>query len=67
MPIVTVELMEGRSLDQKRALALHLTDAVVNSLAVARETVQVHIAEMSRDNVAIGGVLQAETPPNVVP
>jgi 4-oxalocrotonate tautomerase len=62
MPIVTVELMEGRSLDQKRALALRLTDAVVDSLAVARESVQVHFAEMRRDNVAINGVLQIDKP-----
>ncbi|TGN34241.1 tautomerase family protein [Aeromicrobium chenweiae] len=63
MPIIKVELLAGRSYEQKRSLAAALTDVAVDSLGVARSSVQVHLQEMSAENVAIGGTLVAETAP----
>ncbi len=62
MPTVSIELFAGRSHAQKIALANSVTRAVVESLQVAAEKVQVKIYEMPAWHVAQGGVLHAEPP-----
>jgi 4-oxalocrotonate tautomerase len=60
MPEVYVHAVEGRTLDQKRALVQDITRAVVTHFAVAPETVMVQIVESPRHNKAKGGVLFSE-------
>lgn len=57
MPIVQVEILEGRSIEQKRKLAEKVTDAVVESINCPRDAVSVIIREMKKDNYSIGGTL----------
>ncbi|MEH3033694.1 MAG: 4-oxalocrotonate tautomerase family protein [Aeromicrobium erythreum] len=63
MPIITIEMLAGRSADQKRAVAAALTDVAVEVLAVERSTVQVHLHEMAPGDVAIGGQLVSDLRP----
>ena len=60
MPEIYVNMVEGRTKDQKRGLIKDITAAVVKHLKVEPGTVMVQIVESSRDNKAKGGVLFSE-------
>ena len=60
MPEVYVHAVEGRSLDQKRALVRDITEAVVKHFNVSADAVMVQIVESSKENKAKGGVLFSE-------
>lgn len=62
MPIIQVNLLEGRTVAQKRAMIAAVTDAVVDSLGVKRETVRIMINEMQAEHFALGGVSAGEQP-----
>jgi len=57
MPEVVVYALEGRSVDQKRALAKDITDAVVKNFGAGAEQVTVSIIETPKTDKAKGGVL----------
>jgi 4-oxalocrotonate tautomerase len=60
MPIVRVEMWEGRTLDQKRRLARELTDLIAEVVDCDPETVRILITDYARQDWAVGGVLQAD-------
>lgn len=60
MPIVQVNMLQGRSVEQKRKLAKGITNAVVEALSVKPEQVRVMIHEMGPDDFAVGGATAAE-------
>jgi 4-oxalocrotonate tautomerase len=60
MPEIYVHAVEGRSLDQKRALVREITAAVVKNFNVPAESVMVQIIESAKENKAKGGVLFSE-------
>ena len=64
MPVVVVEMWEGRSLDEKRQLARDLTDAFVK-LGVPAAAVNVILRDNPRSCWATGGELCSdfEIPP----
>jgi 4-oxalocrotonate tautomerase len=63
MPEVYVHAVEGRTLDQKRALIKDITDAVVRNFKVDAEAVMVQIMESPKTHKAKGGVLFSERAP----
>jgi 4-oxalocrotonate tautomerase len=60
MPTLRVELFEGRSADQKRALARELTDACVRVLGIQADGVDVIFQDVKREDWATGGVLWSD-------
>jgi 4-oxalocrotonate tautomerase len=60
MPIVTVQMYDGRSMDQKRELVKGITDVVARVTGNVPEAVHVIIQEVKRENWANGGVLQPD-------
>lgn len=60
MPTIRVELMEGRTVEQKKALAQALTKAVVDTLGSKPEAVDVLLFDIKRQDWATGGVLWSE-------
>jgi 4-oxalocrotonate tautomerase len=50
MPIVTVKLARGHSIEQKRKLVQEITKAIVSTLDVRPEWVSVLIGELDREN-----------------
>lgn len=60
MPVITVQMLQGRSTDQKRAIAEALTDALVRSAGVKPESVTVVLQELPRDGWATAGRLMAD-------
>jgi 4-oxalocrotonate tautomerase len=63
MPEIYVHMVEGRTLEQKRALIRDITDAVVRHIKVEPAAVMVQIVESPKENKAKGGVLFSERPP----
>jgi 4-oxalocrotonate tautomerase len=60
MPEIYVHAVEGRTLDQKRALVRDITAAVVKNFNVSPDSVMVQIVESAKENKAKGGVLFSE-------
>ena len=60
MPEIYVHAVEGRTLNQKRALVRDITAAVVKNFNVAADSVMVQIVESAKENKAKGGVLFSE-------
>lgn len=56
MPIVTVQMLEGRTEEQKRALVEEVTQAVSKTVNAPAENVTVVIEEMAKNHYATGGV-----------
>ena len=60
MPIISVTIAEGRSIEKKRALIRALTEAVVSAFEVKPEQVRVMLNELPLDHYAIAGVTLSE-------
>ena len=57
MPELTIELVEGRTLEQKRELVRRLTEVVVEVCKVEPAAVIINIHELQRQNKAKAGIL----------
>lgn len=57
MPFVHVELVEGRSAEQKAGLVKDVTAAVVKNTGASAESIHVIINEMKKGDYAVGGKL----------
>jgi 4-oxalocrotonate tautomerase len=62
VPNITVELLSGRTLDQRREFAAAVTDAAIEILKAKRASVRIRFAEIEREDVANGGVLESDQP-----
>jgi 4-oxalocrotonate tautomerase len=60
MPYVIVEMYEGRSVEQKRAAARAITDAIVTHLNTTAEATHVLFHELKRENAAQAGKLACD-------
>ncbi|MBE7942581.1 MULTISPECIES: 4-oxalocrotonate tautomerase [Ramlibacter] len=63
MPTLRVEMLEGRTPEQKRALVQALTQAVVDTLGSKPESVDVLLYDIPRAHWATGGELWSEKRP----
>lgn len=57
MPVVQVEMMEGRTVEQKQAMVKKVTEALVETVGCSKEAVTVIIREMEKENYARAGEL----------
>jgi 4-oxalocrotonate tautomerase len=57
MPVVRIEMYEGRSMDQKRELVRGVTDVVARVTGNDPESVHVIIEEVKPEHWSIGGLL----------
>ncbi len=60
MPLIQINLAEGRTDDEKRALLSAVTQAAVNAIGVAQSSVRVWIQEVPATDFMVGGVLLAD-------
>lgn len=67
MPIVTVSMFEGRTLEQKRAMVKGITEAIADAVSCDIGAVQITIYEVPRHNVAKAGVLVSDIPTGGAP
>ncbi len=59
MPVVTVDMWEGRTIEQKKQLAADIT-ASFEKIGVPKEALQIIIKDIPKHNWAIGGKLASE-------
>lgn len=55
MPVAQINILEGRSDEQKEMLIREVTDAIARSLGAPEETVRIIITEMPKQHFGIGG------------
>jgi len=57
MPLVQVEMLEGRNEDQKREMVKEVTNALVKTINCNAADIWVIIREMKKENFAVEGTL----------
>jgi len=60
MPVVTIAMFDGRSIEQKRELVKGVTEVVARVTGNPADAVHVIIEEIKRENWSIGGVLSTD-------
>lgn len=60
MPVVTIQLLSGRSKEQKAKLAQAVTDAIVDIAKAKPEGVQVIFSDVEREDWASAGSLLSD-------
>ncbi|MCP4214560.1 MAG: 4-oxalocrotonate tautomerase family protein [bacterium] len=56
MPIVTINMLEGRGKEKKKALVENVTKAIVDTLKAPPESVRIIIREMAHEDYGVGGM-----------
>lgn len=60
MPIVQIDMLEGRTVEQKRKMVARVTEAIVETCDAPAETVTIIIREMSKTNLGKAGKLRSD-------
>jgi len=60
MPIIQVEMLKGRTVEQKREMVKEVTEAVARNANCPKESVKIIIREMEFENFSEGGVLRID-------
>ena len=60
MPIIRVEMFEGRDRDQKRKIISEVTDGFCRATGASPESVYVILKDVSQDEWARGGIAFAD-------
>ena len=60
MPTIRVDMIEGKSVEQKRQLADKITNAVVEVVQAKPENVKIYFYDVPNFNMAQAGVLRAD-------
>ncbi|MFH1783436.1 MAG: 2-hydroxymuconate tautomerase [bacterium] len=60
MPIVTIEMFEGRSVEQKKKTAKEVTKVVAGGVGCTENDVIVLFRDIPKQNWAMGGELASE-------
>ena len=62
MPNITVEMLSGRTIGQRREFVEAVTEAAVAILKAKRASVRIRFDEIEKSDVANGGTLVSERP-----
>jgi 4-oxalocrotonate tautomerase len=57
MPLVTIKVIEGRTIEQKRGLAKDVTEAIAKNIGCPESAVMIDIVDLKPENVSQGGKL----------
>lgn len=60
MPIVQIEMLEGRTLEQKRKMVSKVTAAIAETADCPPENITIIIREMPKQHLAKGGKLNID-------
>jgi 4-oxalocrotonate tautomerase len=61
MPVVTIQMYEGRTVEQKRELVTAITEAIVRIAKTTPEATEVIIHDVPRHNWGIAGKLASDS------
>ncbi len=60
MPLVQIDFLEGRTVEQKRAMVKKITEAITETAQCPPEAVTIVIREMSPENLSKAGKLRSD-------
>jgi 4-oxalocrotonate tautomerase len=60
MPTIRIDMFEGRTPEQKRALAAAITEACVKTIGSSADSVDILMFDIAKQNWATGGVLWSD-------
>ena len=61
MPVITIRMAKGRTLEQKRVLADEITAAVTKTFGVDPDRITIFFEELETENIARAGRLLSES------
>lgn len=61
MPIIQIELLEGRTTEQKKEIASQITKTLVEVAKCQANDVRIIMRDMKTDNYAVGGKLKSHS------
>jgi len=61
MPMIRVEMLAGRTREQKKALVREITEGTCRALGCKPDAVQIVLSDIARDDWAESGKLFSET------
>jgi len=61
MPIVQIDMLEGRSIEQKRALVKKVTEAISETANCPADAVTIILREMPKEHLAKSGKLRSDS------
>ena len=57
MPLVTIKIIEGRNIEQKRGMAKDVNEAICKNIGCPPDAVHIDIVDLKPENIAQGGQL----------
>ncbi|MDD4089823.1 MAG: 2-hydroxymuconate tautomerase family protein [Tissierellia bacterium] len=60
MPSIHVEMLKGRTIEQKREMVKEITEVVSRTANCPKEAIRIVINEMEFENFALSGVLKCD-------
>jgi 4-oxalocrotonate tautomerase len=63
MPLVTIKIIEGRSIEQKRGMVKDVTEAIARNIGCPPDAVHIDIVDLKMENISQGGQLFTDNPP----
>jgi 4-oxalocrotonate tautomerase len=57
MPLVTIKIIEGRTIEQKRGLVKDVTEAIVKNIGCQPADVHIDIVDLKKENLGQSGKL----------
>jgi 4-oxalocrotonate tautomerase len=60
MPTIRIDMFEGRTPEQKRALVKEITEGCVRAIGVSPDSVDILIFDVKKQDWATGGVLWSD-------
>ncbi|KAA1040277.1 2-hydroxymuconate tautomerase [Macrococcus equipercicus] len=60
MPFITIELLEGRSEEQIKAMVQEVTEAVSKNTNAPKENIHVFVEELKHNRYGVGGTLKSD-------
>ena len=62
MPVIRIDMMEGRTQDQKRMIVKEITETMTRVVGTEPEDVRIIIIDHPMDNLAAAGLLLIDDP-----
>lgn len=57
MPIITINMLKGRTIEQKRKASEEITKIMTNTMKANKEDVEIIFVEIDKENFSRGGKL----------
>lgn len=61
MPTIRIDMVEGRTVEQKRELARRITEAVVDVTGARPERVTIYFNDIAKQDISQGGKLRCDS------